>query len=164
MSFLDLLASIWFQYLIFPFGSVIVGVLIKWATINDRYDNFKKDDLAVGLELALTGALMYIVLTTDRAVELIKRNNDLASMLQNAQIDPAQATQLQIEVSDLSNRIATSGWVIFLMFFGLWSISTFVRKWGWDDSVGELDTVKGIVVPIIFGVLSLVLVMAEAAG
>ena len=49
----DFLTSTVFRYLIFPIGSAILGIAVKYVTRNDRYKSFQKEDLAVGLELML---------------------------------------------------------------------------------------------------------------
>ena len=159
---MEFLASIWFRYLIFPLGTVIAGVAIKYVSQNDRFENFKKEDLAIGLELILTAVLMYVVLTTDRAVELVEMHNHLSDILQSSQVDATEIVKIQNEISTLTIGIGTAGWVIFLMLVGIWSISTVVRKWGWRG-VDDMHPFIGIGIPLMFGVLALILVMVEAA-
>jgi hypothetical protein len=158
----EFLNSSIFRYLIFPIASATLGVAIKFATRNDQYSVFKKEDLAVGLDLVLTACLMYVVLTTDRAVLLVKTNQTLVNVLTQNPIDSTTASRLQVEAQSLSSELASAGWFIALMFLGLWSISTFVRKWGWKSET-EMTPIIGIALPLAFGVLSLIVVMAGAA-
>jgi hypothetical protein len=68
----NFLASPFFRYALFPIGSAVLGIAVKCVTRNDRYISFRKEDLAVGLELMLTAGLMFVVLTTDRALALLE--------------------------------------------------------------------------------------------
>lgn len=70
-----------FKFGILPIGSAMLGVAVKYASRNDQYAKFKKEDIAVGLDLALTACLMFVVLTTDKAVQLISANNALSAIL-----------------------------------------------------------------------------------
>lgn len=158
----DFLTSTVFRYLIFPIGSAILGVAIKYVTRNDRYKSFQKEDLAVGLELMLTACLTFIALTTDRAVSLASTNRNLAQLLQQTPLDIAAVSKLQTQALTLTNTLATSGYLIAFMLLGLWGISTLVRKRGWKSDT-EMHPVQGIAVPLAFGVLSLIVVMAGAA-
>ena len=157
----DFLTSAVFRYLIFPIGSATLGIAIKYVTRNDRYKSFQKEDLAVGLELMLTACLTFIALITDRAVSVANANRNLAQLLQQTPIDITAVTKLQAQVLGLTNTLVTSGYVIAFMLLGLWGISTLVRKRGWKSDT-EMYPVQGIAVPLAFGVLSLILVMAGA--
>lgn len=159
---MEFLASVWFRYLIFPLATLVAGVAVKYVSQNDRYENFKKEDLAIGLELILTAVLMYIVLTTDRAVELVKMNEYLSEVLQSSQSNQTEIIEIQNKMSAITSDIGVSGWIICLMLGGIWGISTFVRKWGWRG-VDDMNPYIGIGIPLIFGVLALILVMVEAA-
>jgi hypothetical protein len=155
------LASPYFRYALFPLGSAMLGVLVKCVTRNDRYTTFRKEDIAVGLELMLTACLMFVLLTTDRALALVDANRQLADSLKAAPIDATRAAELQAQVSLLSGKIALAGWIIALMFLGLWSASTIVRKWGWESET-EMRAFAGITVPLVFGISALLAVMAGA--
>lgn len=155
------LASPFFRYALFPFGSAVLGIAVKCVTRNDRYTAFRKEDMAVGLELMLTACLMFVVLTTDRALALIDGNRQLANALGQTPIDPLKAAELQGRVQLLSGQLTLAGWVIALMFLALWSVSTIVRKWGWKSEI-EMNPLPGIAIPLAFGILTLVAVMAGA--
>ena len=150
-----------FKFAVLPIGSAILGVAVKYTSRNDQYAKFRKEDLAVGLDLALTACLMFVVLTTDRAVQLLQANQELAALLKNTPIDAAAAIKLQAQAQLLSGQIAGSGWLIALMFLGLGSISTVVRKWGWQSET-EMQPLVGIAIPLAFGILTIIGVMAGA--
>ncbi len=158
----DILTSTFFRYVAFPVGSAGFGVLVKYVSRNDKYAKFTKEDLFIGLELVLTACLMYVVLTTDRAIQLKAANENLAAALAANPFEQADAARLQATIESLSDRIDLAGWVILLMFVGLWSVSTIVRKWGWASET-EMKPVVGIALPLAFGVLALLLVMSEAS-
>lgn len=157
----NFLTSPLFQYAVFPVGSAALGVAVKCVTRNDRYTTFRKEDLAVGLELMLTACLMFVLLTTNRALALVEANKELSTCLKALPIDSERAAWLQGKAQLLSSQLAAAGWLIALMFLGLWSISTLVRKWGWR-SESEMTTGVGIAIPLAFGILSLVAIMAGA--
>jgi hypothetical protein len=158
----EFLISPIFRYLIFPLGTAVLGVAVKYVTRNDQYAKFRKEDVAVGLDLILTAVLMLLVLTTDRAVALVSTNQELSRVLSHKPIDASAASVLQGKALALSQQQTTSIVLILLMFLSLWSISTIVRKWGWQSET-EMKPVIGIAIPLALGILSLILVMAEAA-
>ena len=155
------LTSALFQYFVFPIGSAVLGIAIKHTSRNDQYAKFSKEDLAVGLELVLTACLMFVVITTDKAVDLIEANEALAAALKAQPVDTTVAMEIQAKAQLLTGQLATAGWLIALMFLGLWSISTVIRKWGWKSET-EMNAGVGIALPLAFGILALIAVMAGA--
>lgn len=157
----EFLANPVFRYFIFPIGSAVLGIAIKYVTRNDQYGSFTKEDIAIGLELMRTACLMFIVLTTDKAITLGSINKQLSTVLTTNPIDPVMASSLQAQALKLSGQLASTGWFIALMVLSLWSVSTIVRKWGWK-SQSEMYPFTGIALPLAFGILALVAVMAGA--
>lgn len=157
----EFLVSDLFKYVLFPLGGAGLGILVKIVTRNDRYTTFQKEDLAVGLELMLSGSLMFVLLTTDAAVKLggfqEQMTSALAASPQNAQLIDSLRHNIEI----LTNKLAVAGWTILAMFVALWSVSTIVRKWGWEDE-NKLKPIVGVAIPLFVGVLFLVLVMGNA--
>ncbi len=155
----DFLVSPVFQYVVFPIGSVVLGVAVKYVTRNDQYSRFVKEDLAVGLDLALTAVLTLIVLTANRAAALVAKNKELNDVLNVTPIDTARATKLQSDALSLSRQQTNSLVLILLMFVALWAISTLVRKKGWKSAT-SMNSITGIALPLVFGVISFIAVMA----
>ena len=151
-----------FKFGILPIGSAILGVGVKYISRNDQYAKFRKEDIAVGLDLALTACLMFVVLTTDRAVKLLRINEALSDVLSKQPFDTTMAAKVQTEAQMLSGQIASSGWLIAMMFLGLGAISTIVRKWGWHSDT-EMNPVIGIAIPLTFGMLAIIMVMVGAS-
>lgn len=150
-----------FKYAILPIGTAILGILLKYISRNDQFAKFRKEDLAVGLDLALTACLMFVVLTTERAINLIKTNDALSNCLKKQPINPIIANNLQVQAQKLSSQFATSGWLIVLMFIGLFGLSTIVRKWGWQSAV-EMKPIIGITIPLTIGITYIIFVMIAA--
>jgi hypothetical protein len=159
----DFLATSVFRYFIFPLASVLLGIGIKTASRNDRYVAFRKEDIAVGLELMRTACLLFVVLTTDKALALVRLSRDLNdSLVAIPSPDMARVRTLQEQAQLLSAKLAGAGWMILLLFLSLWSVSTIVRKWGWRSET-EMAPLLGITLPLVFGILMLVVVMAGAS-
>jgi len=148
-----------FKYAILPISTAILGIAVKFVSRNDQYAKFKKEDMAVGLELGLSACLMFIVLTTDKAKKLIDTNKILSDMLNASPIDGIMASKIQSQAQLLSSNIASSGWLTFFLFLGLAGISTLVRKYGWQSET-EMSTLIGVTIPLIFGILAIISVMA----
>ena len=154
------LSSPIFLYGVFPLGSAVLGIGVKYATRNDQFSKFRKEDVAIGLELMMTAALMFVLLTSDRAATLVSLNDQIAKALTMTPLPPETAV-LQLEARELTDFMTTSGWLIAAMVFGLWSVSTIVRKWGWRSET-EMTPAVGIALPLALGVLSLMVVAAGA--
>ena len=157
----EFLSSDAFRYAVFPLVGAFLGIGIKHVSRNDRYAKFRKEDLAVGIELLLTACLTYVAITSDRAVALLEANKALALVVGQASVDRSRAAELQKSIQDLSAHMAMSGWVIALIFLGLWSVSSVVRLWGWKNET-ELHSATGVALPLALGVLGLIAVMAGA--
>lgn len=159
----EFLTSTLFTILIFPIVSVLIGVMVKFVTQNDRYAKFRKEDIAVGLDLLLVAALTLVVLTTETAMKLVDIHKKTAQIMSATPDDGDTLKQLLLKAGELSNELAISGYLILAIFLGLWSISTIVRKWGWHSAV-ELKPVVGIALPLTFGVLALIVIMARVTS
>jgi hypothetical protein len=155
------LAGQLFRYFVFPLGSAVLGIAVKIATRNDQYSPFKKEDLAVGLDLIKTACLLFVVLTTERAFALQRANQAISETLAAAPIDTNQLARLQAQAADLSSSMSSAGWAVALFFLALWSVSTVVRKWGWQSEV-EMHPLVGIAMPLAIGVFALGVVMSGA--
>jgi hypothetical protein len=156
------LASPVFRYFIFPVGSAVLGIYVKYVSRNDQFSKFRKEDIAVGLELLRTACLMYVVLTTDRVIALARTNEALADTLVASPIDSAKAAILQSQAQALTNCITMAGWYTAGMFVALWGASTLIRKFGWKSET-EMNAVFGVTTPLVLGIIGLALVMVEAS-
>jgi hypothetical protein len=159
----EFLSGSFFRYLIFPVASAILGIMVKYATRNDRYSKFQKEDLAIGLDLIRTACLMYILLSTDRAIALVSLNDQVATLLAAPTPDIARASFLHSQAEAIGSQISSAGWSTFLLFMTLWAVSTIVRKWGWKSN-RELKPIPGIAIPLSLGILSLIMVMLGASS
>jgi hypothetical protein len=119
-----------------PLITVCLSIFIKFVTRNDQHRGFKKEDLAVGLDLALTALLIFITSSAHLA-RSIPATNPLQKML---------------------DQIASVPWIIMAFIVGIWGISTLVRKLGWEDD-DKLKIFWGILLPDIFGIFTLIFVV-----
>ena len=143
----EFLASSWFKYLVLPLLSVAFGIFIKFATKNDQFAKFAKEDLAVGFDLMRSAILAYAVLLSDAASAVIKNR--------------AEASDKNIGLfAGVYDDVASGGWMMLALMCGVWGTSTLVRKRGWKSEI-ELKPVVGVTLPILVGLLYLVFVMMK---
>lgn len=116
-----------------PLITVGLSIFIKYVTRNDRHSGFRKEDLAVGLDLAVTALLIFITASTQLA--------------KNA----AQSNQI-------TEQLASVPWILMAFLVGIWGISTVVRKLGWESD-DKLKWGWGIVFPGSFGLFTLLFVV-----
>jgi hypothetical protein len=135
---LEILSSTYFKYLAVPLITTFLVIFIKIVSRNDRFTLFKKEDFAFGLNMGVTAVLILLGNCVNVAQKGLTDNN---------------ITQLANET------LLKSSWIILILVFGLWGMSTIVRRLGWkyDD---ELKIFWGIVVPDIFGLIVLIYVVS----
>ena len=150
-----------FRYVVFPLAGAVLGIGVKHVTRNDRYAKFRKEDLAIGIELLLAACLTFVAATSDQAVALVKTNQELSTLLASSTPDLRRAAELQAAAASGSAQLAMAGWVIAAMFLSLWGISSVVRMWGWVNET-DMHLTIGIALPLVVGVLALMAVMAGA--
>lgn len=115
-----------------PLLTVTLSIFVKYVSRNDRHIGFRKEDLAVGLDMAVTALLIFIT--------------------GSAQI--ANALPTDNPPKEIVDQLASVPWVLMGFLVGMWGVSTLVRKLGWEDD-DKLKIFWGIVVPGLFGLLTL---------
>lgn len=110
---------------------------MKYVSRNDRFKAFRKEDLAVGLDLAVTALIIFIT----HSAEIARR----------AFASGGSATAFD-------DRLIVVPWLIAAFVIGIWGLSTTVRKLGWRDE-DNLNLFWGIALPDIFGLFSLIFVV-----
>jgi hypothetical protein len=131
------LASPYFKYFFVPLITSFLCIFVKWVSRNDRFISFRKEDLAVGLELTVASIIIFITDSVNLADTLVNKHGD------------------QI----LQEKYVTIPWIILAFIVGLWGISTIVRKWGWKNE-NDLNIFCGIIAPNMFGIISLIFVVS----
>lgn len=126
------LAGQYFLQFVVPLIAVGASIFLKYVSRNDSHKAFRKEDLAVGLDLAVTALLLFATSGSKAATDLAKIPGDAA----------------------LTEKLASLPWIICGLLVGIWILSTAVRKKGWVGD-GSLDTVWGIIIPDVFGVIAL---------
>jgi len=127
--------SIYFLYFVIPLVAVVLSVFLKMVSRNDRYVFFKKEDLAIGLELSLASLIIYLTYCTTIASNIAKNSNP--------------------QVSDtMKGKLMEAPWIILAMVVGMWGVSTIIRKVGWK-SENEMSWFWGVILPFVYGVICL---------
>ena len=133
---MNLLGSPYFLQFGVPLVTVGLSIFIKYVTRNDQHSGFKKEDVAVGLDLAVTALLIFITGSSQLTVSLPPTNPP----------------------PDVVEKLASVPWILMAFIIGIWSVSTVVRKLGWESD-DKLKIFWGIVVPDIFGLVVLLFVV-----
>lgn len=115
-----------------PLLTVALSIFVKYVSRNDRHTGFRKEDLAVGLDMAVTALLIFITGSAQIASSMPATNPP----------------------KEIVEQLASVPWVLMGFLVGMWGISTLVRKLGWEDD-DKLKIFWGIVVPGLFGLLTL---------
>ncbi len=158
------------QYLLHPYFlmgcvpllSAVLGCAVKYVTRNDNHTAFKKEDLAVGLDLIITACVTYSVLLAERGMRLVRAQEALATVAAAATApDSLHVAELEAQAAELSRRMMYSGWTAFGLVAMLWGVSTIVRKAGWNGQ-DDLRVGPGIVLPFFAGLAALGFVMSQA--
>ncbi|EJC6746747.1 hypothetical protein QTG64_004289 [Vibrio vulnificus] len=117
-----------------PLITAVLSVFIKCVTRNDNHTSFRKEDLAVGLDLSVTGVLIYIT----------------------GSVQLARSVPVSDRTPDIVEKITIMPWILLAMMVGMWGVSTIVRKFGWASDQ-ELTIICGMIVPNVFGLAILLL-------
>lgn len=115
-----------------PLLTVGLSIFLKFVTRRDGHIAFRKEDFAVGMDLAVTAILLFVTATSSFAKQLLK--------------DPKNQILL--------DKAESVPWILAAFIILTWCISTVVRKVGWqaDD---KLTIFWGIILPGIYGLSSL---------
>jgi len=119
-----------------PLIAVGASVFLRFVTRSDVHKSFKKEDLAVGLDLSVTALLIFIAAGSKLAQDLAQNPQDTVLVAKSTSVP----------------------WVLAALIVGIWGVSTIVRKLGWEDD-DKLRVFWGITVPDVFGLLALLFVV-----
>ena len=129
-----------------PLFAVFLTIFLKIVSRNDKFQSFKRDDLAIGPDLSVTALLLFI---TDSAAKA----RSLAALT-------AESSASGITQHPGAARLEETPWFLLFFVILIWGLSTIVRKKGWDAN-GEIITSWGIVVPGAFGLGALITVVLK---
>jgi hypothetical protein len=130
------LVSFEFTAFVLPLLVVLVGVFIRVTTRSDHHPAVARADLAVGLDVALSATVAFAVHTVVLAQRV------------------AAGVVGEFESTRVPEQLISAPWVLLALVFGMWAVSTVVRKFGWR-AAGEPTWACGVVLPLVFGMLSL---------
>lgn len=139
-----------FRYFVVPLLTVLLSVFVKTASRNDQYKGFKKEDLAVGLQMALASLIALIAYTASISGQFLGSHS-----VGSGTVDSA--------IPSAADKLVASPWLIASFAIGLWGVSTLVRKMGWKNE-DELAWGFGIVFPFVYGVLTLLVLVWWIGG
>lgn len=133
-----------------PFLSVAGGIFVKVVSRPDKELKVKPEDWAVGFDIAIGALIIFIT-------KMVAASNNLLEL---------KDANLQKE---LQLKIISVPWLLLVWVIGLWGISTIIRKWGWKkDNSGQLtneyDKFRGIIIPLVFGIVSLLFAVNWTGG
>ncbi len=153
LSFADVsfLRSEAFRLLV-PLISAALGVWIKSDMRHPEKQMFKKEDFAIGVQLIQTACLSFLMLMTQKAIQL----HTLITATTTASMPkvPPDAEKLSTFLAFSTVRLA------FMLVF-LFGITSMVRRTGWKNK-DEMKVTPGIAVPIAAGIICLYTVIREA--
>jgi len=133
---LTILGTTYFLQFGVPLITVCLSIFIKYVTRNDKHTGFRKEDTAVGLDLAVTALLIFITGSAQLARTLPASN-------------PPQI---------LVAKLASVPWILMAYLIGIWGVSTIIRKLGWESN-DKLKMFWGIILPNVFGLFTLLFVV-----
>ena len=133
---MNVLGSPYFLQFCVPLIAVGGSIFLKYVTRNDAHKSFRKEDLAVGLDIAITALLIFVTASSKLAAQLAANPQDAA----------------------IQAKMSTVPWIISAFVLGIWGVSTVVRKVGWADE-DSLQPILGIAIPDVFGVATLLFVV-----
>ncbi|MCH7940215.1 MAG: hypothetical protein IID13_10810, partial [Candidatus Marinimicrobia bacterium] len=88
-----------------PLLTVALSIFVKYVSRNDRHSGFRKEDLAVGLDMSVTALLIFITGSAYIASSLPINNPP----------------------DEIVDQLASVPWVLMGFLIGMWGISTVVR-------------------------------------
>lgn len=139
------LAGNTFRGVVVPVAAALIGLVLKPLSRPDRSRPVRLEDLAVGFELMLAGALGLAVSLADLA-RAVQRSPDLSV------------------VKALNERLLLGTFALLGMVLLLLAMAAFVRFFGWQRGRRTMRPVPGVIVPILTGVLFLAYPAIGAAG
>jgi hypothetical protein len=111
-----------------PMLAILLTIYTKCVARNDNLVPARREDFAVGLDLAILSVVSFVVSTT---------------------VNWRHAAQPGAGAEALE-KVAGAPWIILAMMVAVWGLSTLVRKCGWDEN-GQLRWGWGVVVPNALG-------------
>ena len=130
----DIFLNPYIKYFVVTIFATVLSIFVKATSRNDRYNIFiKKDDFAVGIEFSVTALILLVT--------------EYTSILSNPTID-----------STSNDKIVALPLMLLFLFIGLFSISTLIRKKGWQNQ-DELKWSTGIIIPGLYGLITLIIVI-----
>ena len=151
-----ILTSWYFINIGIPLIAAAAGIYVRVVSRKDEELKLKSDDLAIGFDIALGAVFVFLV-------KMVSVSAALLALPTNQ--NPLQA--------DLKSKVISMPWMLLIWGIGFWGISTSLRKWGWktvnegtaqEPKAKYEPTAVGIILPLIFGLVSLVFAVNWTGG
>ncbi len=111
---LVLLANTYFKFLVIPFVTTFLVIFVRSASRSDNQRFFMKEDFAFGLEMSVTAILLLLSNCVNIACKGVS--------------DPDL-------ISSATERLLSLSITASILIFGLWAMSTIVRRIGWEKEI-----------------------------
>ena len=132
INFTEILSDYYVKNLGMPIFSVVMTTAVKVVSRKDHSLKVTRNDLAVGINLIVTGLIMLL----NYAVKLADNAKNLSADL------------LAVNTAKLLNMVV----LVLLYCIAAFLISVLIRLFGWQkDNEKDLSTFMGIIVPLIAG-------------
>ena len=132
INFTEILSDYYVKNLGIPIFSVVMTTAVKVVSRKDHSLKVTRNDLAVGINLIVTGLIMLL----NYAVKLADNAKNITADL------------LADNTAKLLNMVV----LVLLYCIAAFIISVLIRLYGWQkDNEKELNTFMGIIVPLIAG-------------
>ena len=131
----DILKTTYFLNFVVPLITVFLTVFVKIVSRNDQYYTFKKEDLAIGMDISVTALIIFITSAVNYAAQANTKTNEL-----------------------INSKLVDLPWLILAFVCIIWFVSTIIRKFGWHNK-DELNILWGIIIPDFIGIMLLLFVV-----
>lgn len=136
----EILANPIFKDFFIPLVSVFLTIAVKVVSRKDSFMETTRDDFAIGFDLAVTSLILLVLYASRIAVEV------------NENISP--------KISVYKLKLEYVPWLLCCFIFGLWALSTIVRRFGWEQNQTKvLKMWWGVMFPNILGLTALLFIV-----
>jgi hypothetical protein len=126
-----------FYHIGIPLITSFLVVFVKLISKNDEgLKRIKREDFSIGIDLAVTGIILYIIESANQARSMLEKSSDY---------------------------IEFNNWALLLLVVSLWIVSTMIRFWGWKN-ISEMTLIFGVIIPNLYGILTLIFVLSMMGG
>ncbi|HXS35134.1 MAG TPA: hypothetical protein VN721_00425 [Flavipsychrobacter sp.] len=136
----ETLAHPYFREFIVPLITIFFTIAVKVVSRKDSFIGITRDDFAIGFDLIVTSIILLVTYYSGLATQI---HNNIAN-------NPELCRQ----------KLEMFPWVLLFSICGLWSLSTIVRIYGWQNGQSKkLRIWPGVILPTFTGIIYLLIVI-----